>query len=146
MLIANLSVNQTLHFCSALFHIFALRDTDLDGLIDSGNFSMRGYLPLIGKDSRTHMYSLEVYVKEGLLLHGTYMKKPLHVLIYVFDWLCLTHCLTSFSSINHLLRLCAQFLILFHLTQMKFSSSTYLLMFLSLETSTSIIRTGLLIL
>ena len=67
MLIANLTVNQTLHFCSAFLHIFALRDTDLDDSIDSGNFSMRGYLPLIGKDSSTHMYSLAVYVKEGLI-------------------------------------------------------------------------------
>ena len=38
------------------------------------------------------------------------------------------------------------FLILFHLTQMRFFQSTHPLMFLSLETLTSIIRTGLLIL
>ena len=43
---------------------------------------------------------------------------------------------------DHLLQLCARFLILFHLTQMRFSRSTHLL-FLSLETLTSIIRTGL---
>ena len=41
-------------------------------------------------------------------------------------------CLTSFSSINYLL--CALFLVLFHLTQMKFCKSTHLLMHLSLET------------
>ena len=34
--------------------------------IDSGNFSVRGYLPLIRKDSSTHMHGLAVYVKEGL--------------------------------------------------------------------------------
>ena len=34
--------------------------------IDSGNFSVRGYLPLIRKDSVTHMHGLAVYVKEGL--------------------------------------------------------------------------------
>ena len=34
--------------------------------IDSGNFSVRGYLPLIRKDSVTHMLGLAVYVKEGL--------------------------------------------------------------------------------
>ena len=34
--------------------------------IDSGNFSARGYLPLIRKDSVTHMLGLAVYVKEGL--------------------------------------------------------------------------------
>ena len=38
----------------------------LDDSIDSGNFSVRGYLPLIRKDSITHMHGLAVYVKEGL--------------------------------------------------------------------------------
>ena len=47
------------------------------------------------------------------------------------------------SSIDHLLRLCARFLILFHLTKIRFSRSTYLLMFLSLETLKSITRAGL---
>ena len=31
-----------------------------------GNFSVRGYLPLIRKDSGTHMHGLAVYVKKGL--------------------------------------------------------------------------------
>ena len=43
------------------------------------------------------------------------------------------------SSIDHLLRLCAWSLSLFHLTWMRFSRSTHLLMFLSLETLMSII-------
>ena len=34
--------------------------------IDSGNFSVTGYLPLIRKDSSTHMHGLTVYVKKGL--------------------------------------------------------------------------------
>ena len=46
--------------------ILALCETNLDDSIDSGNFSVRGYLPLVRKDSSTHMYGLEVYVKEGL--------------------------------------------------------------------------------
>ena len=33
---------------------------------DFGNFSVRGYLPLVGKDSSTHMHDLSVYMKEGL--------------------------------------------------------------------------------
>ena len=33
---------------------------------DSGNFSVRGYLPLIRKDFSTHMHGLAVYVKEGI--------------------------------------------------------------------------------
>ena len=46
--------------------IFTLCKTNLDDSIDSDNFSERGYLPLIRKDSVTHMHDLVVYVKEGL--------------------------------------------------------------------------------
>ena len=46
--------------------ILALCETNLDDSIDSGNFSVRGYLPLIRKDSSAHMHGLAVYVKEGL--------------------------------------------------------------------------------
>ena len=46
--------------------ILALCETNLDDSTDSGNFSVRGYLPLIRKDSGTHMHGLAVYVKEGL--------------------------------------------------------------------------------
>ena len=44
--------------------ILALIETKLDDSIDSGNFSVRGYPPLIQKDSSMH--GLVVYVKEGL--------------------------------------------------------------------------------
>ena len=47
--------------------ILALCETNLDDSIDSGNFSVRGYLPLIQKDSSTHVHGLAVYVKEGLI-------------------------------------------------------------------------------
>ena len=47
--------------------ILALCETNLDDSIDSSNFSVRGYLLLIQKDSGTHMHGLTVYVKEGLL-------------------------------------------------------------------------------
>ena len=46
--------------------ILVLRETNLDGSMDSGDFFVRGYLPLIWKDSSTHMHSLTVNVKEGL--------------------------------------------------------------------------------
>ena len=46
--------------------ILALCETNLDDSIDSGNFSVRCYLPIILKDSSTHMHGLAVYVKEGL--------------------------------------------------------------------------------
>ena len=46
--------------------IIALCETHLDDSTDSGNFSARGYLPLIQKDSITHMHGIIVYVREGL--------------------------------------------------------------------------------
>ena len=46
--------------------ILALYKTNLDDSIDSGNFSVRGYLPLIRKDSVTHVHGLAVHAKEGL--------------------------------------------------------------------------------
>ena len=46
--------------------ILARCETNLDDSIDSCNFSVRGYLPLIRKDSSTHMHGLAVYIKEGL--------------------------------------------------------------------------------
>ena len=48
--------------------ILSVCEADLDDLIDSGHFSVRGYLPLIQKESSTHMHRLAVYVKEGLPL------------------------------------------------------------------------------
>ena len=46
--------------------ILALCETNLDDSIDSGNFSVMGYLPLIWKDYITLMHGLAVSVKEGL--------------------------------------------------------------------------------
>ena len=46
--------------------ILALCEANLDDLIDSGNFFVRGYLSLIRKDTGTHMHGLAIYVKEGL--------------------------------------------------------------------------------
>ena len=46
--------------------ILALYETNLDDSVDSGNFSVRGYLFLIQKGSSTHMHGLAVYVKEVL--------------------------------------------------------------------------------
>ena len=55
----NLFLNQTLD-------ILVLCQTNLGNSIDSGNFSVRGYLPLIQMLSSTLMHDLAVYVKEGL--------------------------------------------------------------------------------
>ena len=46
--------------------ILVLCETNLVDSTDSGNFSVTGYLPLIWKDSVTHMHCLAVYLKEGL--------------------------------------------------------------------------------
>ena len=46
--------------------ILALCGTNLDDSVDSGSFSVRGYLPLIRINSSTHMHCLAVFVKEGL--------------------------------------------------------------------------------
>ena len=45
--------------------ILTLCETNLNDSIDSGNFSVRGYLPLIWRDSITHMHCLTVYMKKG---------------------------------------------------------------------------------
>ena len=95
--------------------ILALYETNLDDSIESGNFSVRGYLPLIRKDSSTHMHCLAVYVKEGLPFARYLTLENAADSYLFFYWLYFTQCLTSFSSIDHLLRLCARFLILFHL-------------------------------
>ena len=44
--------------------ILALCETNLDNSIDAGNIAVRGYLPLIRKDSSTPMHGRAVYVKE----------------------------------------------------------------------------------
>ena len=46
--------------------ILVLCETNLDDSIDSGNFFVRGYLPLIQKDSIAHTHGLAVYIKEEL--------------------------------------------------------------------------------
>ena len=50
--------------------ISALCETNLDESMDSGNFFVRGYLPLIRKDSNTHM---QFMLKKNFLLHATYL-------------------------------------------------------------------------
>ena len=62
--------------------IFALCETNLDDSIDSGNFSVRAYLPIIRKDSTTHMNGLTVSVKEVLPFARTYLKKTLQILMF----------------------------------------------------------------
>ena len=96
-------------------NIPSLCEANLDDSIDSGNFSVRGYLPLIPKDFGTHMSGLIVYVKEGLpFVPDLSLENSADS--YLCFRLALLHLVSySFSSIDHLLRLHAWFLILFYL-------------------------------
>ena len=124
--------------------ILALCETNLDDSIDSSNFSVRGYLLLIRKDSGTHMHGFAVYVKEGLPFardlslensgdsYLCFQLALLHSVSYFFflylspsSSLC-----TVFDSISSKMKFSRSA----HLNQpMKFSRSTLM----------SIIRTGL---
>ena len=75
--------------------ILALCETNLYDSIDSRNFSVRGYLPFIQKDCSTHMHCLTVNVKERLPFAQDLSLENSQILIYVFDWLYFTQCLTS---------------------------------------------------
>ena len=55
----------------------------LDESIDSVNFSVTGYLPLIRNDSTIHMHGLAVYVKEGL-----YFAQDLSLENFADSYLC----------------------------------------------------------
>ena len=94
--------------------VLALCETKLYDLVDSGNFSVRTYLPLIWKDSVTHMHGLTVYVKKGLPFDRN-LSLEISADCCVFDWLYLIQCLLLFSL---LITFCVfkQFLMLFHLT------------------------------
>ena len=75
--------------------ILPLCETNLDDSIDSGNFSVRGYLPLIRKDSSTHMHGLAVYVKEGLPFAWGLISRKLCRFLFMFS--------TGFTSLSVLL-------------------------------------------
>ena len=120
--------------------ILALCETNLDDPIESVNFSVRDYLPLIWKDSSIHMHGLAVYMKKGLLfLHWIYLKKTLLFLTYIFAWL---HSVSYFFFLywSPSLSLCTIFYFISSNID-KVLQSTHLLC-LSLETLASIIRTG----
>ena len=119
--------------------ILALCETNLDDSVDCGNLSVWGYLPLIRKDFATHVWFRSLCEGRTSFYTGLISRK-LQIFTCVFDWIYFTQCLASLSSMDHLLHLCARFLILLHLTQMRLSRSIHLLM--CLQILTSIIRTG----
>ena len=75
--------------------ILALCETNLDDSIDSGNFSVRGYLPLIRKDSGTHMHGLAVYVKRRTSFCTGLISRKLCIFLFMFS--------TGFTSLSVLL-------------------------------------------
>ena len=75
--------------------MLALCETNLDDSIDSGNLSVRGYLPLIRKDSSTHMHDLAVYVNEGLSFAGD-LSLEKSADSYLCFWLALLHSVSYF--------------------------------------------------
>ena len=82
--------------------ILTLRETNLDDSIDSDNFSVTCYLPLIWKDSITHMHGLAVYVKEGFpfAYDLSLQNFDLYILTYICFWL------TLYTILNVLLLFC----------------------------------------
>ena len=53
--------------------------------IDSGNFSVRVYLPLTRKDSITHMHGHAIYLKEGLPFTQSLSLRTLTTIICDFE-------------------------------------------------------------
>ena len=95
--------------------ILALCKTNLDDSIGSRNFSVRGYLPLIQKDSSTHMHGLAVCVKERLsFAQDLYLENSPDS--YLRFQPALLHSLSCFFFLYRLPFSSEQFLILFYLT------------------------------
>ena len=140
-------VNSNFVNCESFFQpnspeILALCETNLNDAIDSGNFSVRGYLLFSQKDSSTHMHGVAVYVKEGLPFAGDLsLKNPAD------SYLCFQ--LASFHPVSYFFflyqspssSLCTVFDSISSNIDEVLSINPPL--FLSLENLTSIIMTGL---
>ena len=103
--------------------ILALCETNLDDSINSGNFSVRGHLPLIRKDSSSHMHGPTVYVKEQLCFAWNLSPENSAVSYLCFP-LALLHSVSYFFPFYQSPILSfTWFLILFHLTYRVFQKS-----------------------
>ena len=92
--------------------ILALCETNLNDSVDSGSFYVRGYHPLISKDSITDIHG---HVKGGCLFTQDLSFRNLGFLCKFSTGFTSFKVLVLFSCIDHRV-LCAQFLMLFHLT------------------------------
>ena len=91
-------------------NILAICETNLQESIDSKSFFVRGYLPLIRKDSVSHMHVLALYMKEGLSFVW-----DLSLGNSADSYLCFRPAVLQsvpFTSFDHLLHLYARFLML----------------------------------
>ena len=114
--------------------ILALCETNLDDSIDSGNerlssFNLKGF-------QYSYAWSCSLCNRRTSFCTGLISRKICRFLL-MFSTGFTPLIVFLFSSIDYLLHLCVQFLILFHVTQMRLFQSAHLL-FLSLETLTFI--------
>ena len=75
--------------------ILALFETILEDSVNSDNFSVRGYFPLIRKDSSTPVHGLSVDVNEGLSF-GWDLSLEKSADSYLFFRLALLHSVSYF--------------------------------------------------
>ena len=80
--------------------ILALCETNLDDSIDSGNFSVRGYLPLIRKDSSAHMHRRSLCERKIYFYTGLISRKFLFLKFCRFLFMFLAG-FTSLSVLLH---------------------------------------------
>ena len=99
--------------------IVVLYEANLDDSINSGNFSLRGYLPLICNNYVTHMHGLAVYVREQLPFAWD-LSLENSAGSYLCFQLALLHSVSYFFFLyrSPSSSLC-MFLILFHQAQMR---------------------------
>ena len=78
---------------SNCLRILALCETNLDHLIDCGDFSVTDYFPLIRKDSVTHMRGPSAFLNEGLPFaqdlsledsQGSYLRFRIFMLYFIW--------------------------------------------------------------
>ena len=100
--------------------ILALYETNLEDSVESRNFYVRSYLPLIWMDSVTDMHGYThicyLYACSTSFCMGLISGKLVEFFFMFFKWLYSIQYLASFFCIDHLLCLYAWLLMLFHLT------------------------------
>ena len=102
--------------CSNFVDCKSFLQSNLHESIDTGSFCVSCCLPLIRKNYVTHMHGFVVYMKRGLPFAQDVSLENSANSYLCFDWLYFIYCLTSFSSVDHLLCLYLWLSMLFHVT------------------------------